>query len=352
MNLKQYILEESRQHFNVVDEKENIMELKKVEGYTPFPYIHNEKTMEDYVIFDMPSSFQINILDFSDGATTSITYDSQFDLYYSEKTKEEPVIGYAHKHNFYRLTFVVDGALHLLLEDDYHYVNPASFVFTNTNVKQKQDRSDAFTVIHICFKYDFIKDLSLFNTKQSNLGGLHDFFLQSKSNFVDYLYFQPMNTENTKVEEILVNLFNEMKNKNIGYLEMSRLYLQRLLYYIQKPSDYLCMHTSFSKSQERSVFEETLKYIIDVKRKVSREEIGLALNYNGNYISRIFLKHAGITLAKYIRDISLSHAAHLLLNTDLSIKEIVNRIGYENKTVFYKNFKEKYGVNPGEYRTK
>lgn len=36
----------------------------------------------------------------------------------------------------------------------------------------------------------------------------------------------------------------------------------------------------------------------------------------------------------------------------MQIKEIIDELGYENKTAFYKNFHEKYGMNPGEYRNR
>lgn len=34
----------------------------------------------------------------------------------------------------------------------------------------------------------------------------------------------------------------------------------------------------------------------------------------------------------------------------MQIHEIISLIGYENKTVFYKNFKDKYDMTPGKYR--
>ena len=42
----------------------------------------------------------------------------------------------------------------------------------------------------------------------------------------------------------------------------------------------------------------------------------------------------------------------ILLHTDLSVEEISNCMGYENKSFFRKIFKEKYGKNPLEFRKK
>lgn len=42
----------------------------------------------------------------------------------------------------------------------------------------------------------------------------------------------------------------------------------------------------------------------------------------------------------------------ILLHSDLSVEEIINCMGYENKSFFRKIFKEKYGKNPLEFRKK
>ena len=39
-----------------------------------------------------------------------------------------------------------------------------------------------------------------------------------------------------------------------------------------------------------------------------------------------------------------------LLNTDMSIKDIVTLCGYLNSNTFFKAFKRTFGVSPSEYR--
>ena len=46
----------------------------------------------------------------------------------------------------------------------------------------------------------------------------------------------------------------------------------------------------------------------------------------------------------------MQEAARLLLNTDLPIHVITSSIGYENRTVFYQHFQEKYHMTPSQYR--
>ena len=352
MNIRRYLLEHSNQHFGV-EPTGKTMKAFSSNDNNPFPFLHNTKTLDDYIIYDIPTSFQLNILDYREEMATSITFNSEYEIFYRD-IPDDTFKGYLHKQNFYELIYIVDGQLDITLEGKHHYLTASSFCITNRNVRHLESRQKEFTAIYICFKPEFLDSFQGQEAKHKNMGTeLQEFFVanQSSSEQIDYLIFQPLaNVDYSSTTSTLYLLFEELLKKDFGYLDICKIYLQRLFYNLQKPSEYLCLHTCFSHSIEQTVFEQTLKYIFDAKRKVTREEIGIALNYNGNYISRVFQETTGQTLAKYVRDICLSHAAHLLLNTNMQIHEIISLIGYENKTVFYKNFKEKYNMTPGEYR--
>lgn len=53
---------------------------------------------------------------------------------------------------------------------------------------------------------------------------------------------------------------------------------------------------------------------------------------------------------KLIKDVRMAKTEKLLLTTKLNIDEIMYRVGYDNRSTFYKNFKEHYGMTPKEYR--
>lgn len=53
---------------------------------------------------------------------------------------------------------------------------------------------------------------------------------------------------------------------------------------------------------------------------------------------------------KLIKDVKMAKTERLLLTTKLTIDEIMYKVGYENRSTFYKNFKEYYGMTPKEYR--
>ncbi|MDE5597397.1 MAG: helix-turn-helix transcriptional regulator, partial [Lachnospiraceae bacterium] len=46
----------------------------------------------------------------------------------------------------------------------------------------------------------------------------------------------------------------------------------------------------------------------------------------------------------------LQQAAYLLSQTPLSVEQIMENIGYDNSSYFYRKFRDKYGCSPRTYR--
>lgn len=55
-------------------------------------------------------------------------------------------------------------------------------------------------------------------------------------------------------------------------------------------------------------------------------------------------------LHQIIRETRMSMAVSLLSSSKLTIDEIMYKVGYDNRSTFYRNFKEIYGKTPREYR--
>lgn len=60
----------------------------------------------------------------------------------------------------------------------------------------------------------------------------------------------------------------------------------------------------------------------------------------------------GLSVNNYVKKIRLQIAMDLLKNSDLSISEIVYKIGLSSRSYFSKIFKEKYGITPSYYKKK
>lgn len=85
-------------------------------------------------------------------------------------------------------------------------------------------------------------------------------------------------------------------------------------------------------------------------RDFSVNTIADATNLSPAYVGRLFKRSTGITLVEYILEVRMDAARTLLTNTDLSVTEIVPRVGFGDAPYFYKVFKKTNGCTPAQYR--
>ena len=79
-------------------------------------------------------------------------------------------------------------------------------------------------------------------------------------------------------------------------------------------------------------------------------ELSKLLGYSPIYTGSLVKKLTGKTFSDTILLRKCKIAAQNLLNTDLSVHEIIHLIGYENESFFRKKFKSIYGKTPLDYR--
>lgn len=75
-------------------------------------------------------------------------------------------------------------------------------------------------------------------------------------------------------------------------------------------------------------------------------EVGL----NPSYFSTLFKKETGSNFLDYLMEIRIDVAKELLVETDMSIGEIAEKVGYNDMKYFYKRFRQYTGVSLREYR--
>ncbi|WP_148222323.1 helix-turn-helix domain-containing protein [Caldicellulosiruptor hydrothermalis] len=74
-------------------------------------------------------------------------------------------------------------------------------------------------------------------------------------------------------------------------------------------------------------------------------------NISPQYLSTIFKEKVGMNLSDYIFQLRISKAKELLINTDKSVNEICQLIGYTHVSSFIKAFKKTEGISPAKYRS-
>lgn len=70
------------------------------------------------------------------------------------------------------------------------------------------------------------------------------------------------------------------------------------------------------------------------------------------YLSRRFKKETGLLYVDYVTSLKMNVAKQLLLDSNLMIYEIANKLGYRDVKYFSQLFRGKWGASPTEYRKK
>lgn len=72
--------------------------------------------------------------------------------------------------------------------------------------------------------------------------------------------------------------------------------------------------------------------------------------FSKEYLSKLFKKKYDYGIYEYALNLRMQRSKELLLNYDLPIKDISDRLGYNNNNYFSKAFKNYYNMSPSEFR--
>lgn len=96
--------------------------------------------------------------------------------------------------------------------------------------------------------------------------------------------------------------------------------------------------------------DHALQYIRDNYSTIKVNDIADYIGINRSYLTSIFKKEVNVSPQEYLLQYRLKKAAQMLRNTNLSVQEIAESVGYENPLTFSKIFKQTYGLSPKNYR--
>ncbi|MEA4822573.1 MAG: helix-turn-helix domain-containing protein [Clostridiaceae bacterium] len=84
--------------------------------------------------------------------------------------------------------------------------------------------------------------------------------------------------------------------------------------------------------------------------QLSLQMVAVELHVSTAYLSRVFCRNRGQTFIDYVTGAKMELGRSLLLDTDLCIREISERLGYTSAQYFISRFKKQYGLTPTVYR--
>lgn len=106
-----------------------------------------------------------------------------------------------------------------------------------------------------------------------------------------------------------------------------------------------------TESQYKNISEEIIHIIHQqYDQELTLESIAAGMHYNANYVSSVFRKETGVPFSEYLAAHRHRIALELLKGSSLSVKDISERLQYNNPQNFIRSFRKTEGLTPGKYR--
>ena len=98
------------------------------------------------------------------------------------------------------------------------------------------------------------------------------------------------------------------------------------------------------------IFQLRNRILNDLKHQWTIEEMADYVELSAPHLQKLFKIQIGIPPISYVRELRLEKARELLETTFRRVKQIGFEVGMPNDTHFTRDFKERYGITPTEYR--
>lgn len=98
-------------------------------------------------------------------------------------------------------------------------------------------------------------------------------------------------------------------------------------------------------------FDKALSFINDnIEKNLTISEISRSTLIPKSSLYKMFHTHLGCTISEYINSKRVKKATELLINSEMSVAEISEKLGFSTQQYFSKTFKKIKGVSPAQFR--
>lgn len=241
-----------------------------------------------------------------------------------------------HWHDQFQLLWVYQGELKYNINGKTIKVDKNSLLFINNHQLHSSQtiENDAKTLC-INFDVDFFHPTVLANFISPVL----------EISTLDYFIIQPIDNLKTKLKE-LVKKGNDKEN------------IFSVITLITQAFDQMFEHINLSKlpkktNEEIEIFNKILTFVQkNYMKNIKVEDIANAGLINKNLCTELFQRYTKTSPMKYVNRYRLYEGRQLILQTDKTIADISEEVGFNQYSYFIEQFRNRYTLPPLQYRKK
>lgn len=168
------------------------------------------------------------------------------------------------------------------------------------------------------------------------------------------LYYDILNAYHRAKKGLDADL--DVHDMDVSYLkELNNLDSAAMIRQIVKEENDFVQHANAAENSgepEDNLISRVIEFINENAKSehLNVSAVAYFFNLSVSNLSHRFKAQTDRRISDYIVEKKFEHAGELLLQTELSVGEIANRIGYTQASSFIKKFRAYYGMTPMEYR--
>jgi AraC-like DNA-binding protein/quercetin dioxygenase-like cupin family protein len=252
-----------------------------------------------------------------------------------------------HQHNYIEMMYLCSGTITHKIEDKEIVMQKGDILLMNQQVVHSVKKAgyDDIGINFIALPEFF--DIPLGMLHDDNV--LADFListLRQNHRHPQYLLFHLK--DDPAIENLMENMIVSMMGEEEPDDVINQYSMGLIFLYLLKHLDKIT--ASSSQSYQDIVVKAALRYVDTSYRTASLTKIAADFHQSLSAMSKMIRQNTGFTFQELLQKKRFQKAVGLLLETDLSVEEIAIAVGYENQSYFYRQFKERYGMTPRNYR--
>ena len=145
-------------------------------------------------------------------------------------------------------------------------------------------------------------------------------------------------------------LFDEPEHSPVRYLSSVDT-LEHMLLWLEAKGTQLSRQVIKARQGGSGYTNKFIRYIAGhYAERLMPEDVAAALGISYSYLRKIISTEMGTTFSAYLQSIRMEKMKEFLVTTDISQREIAERVGIGSEQTMYRLFKQYVGCSPGEYR--
>ncbi|SMB84048.1 AraC-type DNA-binding protein [Pasteurella testudinis DSM 23072] len=252
-----------------------------------------------------------------------------------------------HSHIFFQFSYVLSGRCQQKIGQQTLVMEAGDFCLIAPNIKHAIAVFDESIVINIVIRRSTFNDIFFNMLCDNNIISI--FFNQ-------FLYAQKYSpflviatAQDQKIKKMVLEMLSEFQQKN-NYYELILTNQLMILFakLLQKYEDRIILPRYQSKNSDE--ISKILNFIMDNYQSVSLSIVAKQFYYSMPYCSKLIKDYTGKSFTEIVQDIKFNKAEILLKETNITVSEISQFIGFNNIENFNRLFKKRYAMTPTEFR--